>query len=156
MNNLKNLILNDDRMLSKYSYFVHFWRRKSWKYELGTFLRPYSTSVLQSIHLKNGHIFMRLKKKKNAIFVLRNVGLPRERNDWRKSKRMKFAMRFQPFWSWNGQMARQQARRYHSMMMSRHFLPRCMFSYRLRIRTTCGPPDTLQWSSTSRLALGLS
>lgn len=45
---------------------------------------------------------------------------------------------------------------YHSMMISRHFLPWCMFSYRLRIGTMCGPADTRQWSSTSRLAFGLS
>lgn len=45
---------------------------------------------------------------------------------------------------------------YHSMMISRHFLPWCMFSYRLRMRTMCGPADTRQWSSTSRLALGQS
>lgn len=41
-------------------------------------------------------------------------------------------------------------------MMRRHFFPWCMFSYRLRIRTIWGPPDTRQCSSTSRLALGVS
>lgn len=45
---------------------------------------------------------------------------------------------------------------YHSMIMSRHFFPWCMFSYKLRMRTMYGPPDTRQWSSTSRLALGQS
>lgn len=44
----------------------------------------------------------------------------------------------------------------HSIMMRRHFFPWCMFSYRLRIRTMWGPPETLQCSSTSRLALGVS